>query len=227
MDNKTKIMKNSILKETVLIILTAVPLLYLGWIYTALPDQVPLHFDLNGNVNRYGSKMELWVVPLLVNVLTYVLLRFAPSIDPKDQIRKMGSKWYYFKLAILLMMTVISFWIIFETSTFMTTSSRDMDTSWIFLATGILFVVVGNFLPAVKPNYFVGIRTPWTLESDLVWRKTHRLGGWLFVTIGIIVATAAIFLESTIAFYVLIGTTLGLVLITAIYSYLQFKKIPS
>jgi len=88
---------------------------------------------------------------------------------------------------------------------------------------GLLFVVIGNYLARVEPNWFVGIRTPWTLSSDRVWRKTHRTGGWLMVIGGLALATGA-FLPRSALLPLLIGTLVVVAVIPVVQSYVLWKR---
>lgn len=76
-------MNTSKTMEVIILMLTLLPLLYLGMIYNSIPNEVPMHFNASGEVDRYSSKMELWLLPLLVNILMYALLKYLPAIDPK------------------------------------------------------------------------------------------------------------------------------------------------
>jgi len=219
-------MKTSKPTEILLIVLTLLPFLYLGLIYSSLPEEVPMHFDASGAVDRYGNKMELWMLPVIVMLPIYFILKYAPLIDPKKSIEKMGANWNYFKLFVTLAMAALSIGIIYVSYSNMNElSDAPLPLSWIYAIVGILFVVMGNYMPALKPNYFVGIRTPWTLENDLVWRKTHRLGGKLFIAVGLIILLSVFLFSDVLVFWVLIGTTVALTLITFIYSYRTFKNI--
>lgn len=218
-------MKTSKLQETVILIITLIPFIYLTSIYNSLPDMVPVHWNASGEVNRMGSKQELWLIPILLSGLIYVLLKFLPRLDPKGQIEKMGNKFGYLRMAMTVFMTTLAVGIIYTTSTYKT---GDTNTpQWIFILVGLLFIVLGNYMPAMKPNYFVGIRTPWTLENESIWRKTHRLGARLFIVAGVIIIVAALLFNMEIAFYATIGTTIVITLWTSIYSYRLFKQLPA
>ncbi len=215
--------------EIVIILITLIPFIVLGIIYPLLPDQVAVHFDANLQPDRYGSKLELWIIPILLNGLLYFLFKYIPKLDPKNQIEKMGKKWLYFRTGVTICLTALSCSIIYATMNVtngvLSNNFLKINPQWIYSVVGILFVVIGNYLPATKPNYFVGIRTPWTLENDLVWRKTHRLGGKLFVASGLLVIVASLLGSQGATFWVLITTVVILTLITFIYSYQLFKKL--
>ncbi|MCD6453745.1 MAG: SdpI family protein, partial [Candidatus Aminicenantes bacterium] len=89
---------------------------------------------------------------------------------------------------------------------------------------GVLFVFLGNYLPGIKPNYFVGIRTPWTLENETVWRKTHRVGGWSFVLIGILIIFS-VFLPASWSTTVLLILVCAVAFFLVLYSYILWWKI--
>ena len=94
----------------------------------------------------------------------------------------------------------------------------------VLVVVGLLVAVLGNYMKTVKPNYFIGIRTPWTLENAEIWNKTHRLGGILWFAGGLLIAVAALLLDVTAllpAFFTAIGIMVGVPLV---YSYVLFRK---
>ena len=98
------------------------------------------------------------------------------------------------------------------------------NASFIFAIIGLLFAFLGNYFKTIKPNYFIGIRTPWTLENEEVWRKTHLLGGKMWFVGGLIMALTFVLPES-LSLYVFLGITAIISVIPIVYSYLEFKKI--
>lgn len=215
-------MKTSKIQEFVIIVITILPVIYLAAIYTHLPDLVPMHFNANGEMDRMGSKKELWGLVALLSLPMYLLFKYLPKLDPKKQLEKMGGKFYAMRLALTVFITAISLGIIYTTANYNTAVPLQPD--WIFVLVGLLFIVVGNFMPAMKPNYFVGIRTPWTLENEVVWRKTHRIGAWAFILCGILITLSALLFSMESTYYVTMGTTFAMVAFVIIYSYSEFKK---
>jgi uncharacterized membrane protein len=213
-------MKNSFSKELTLLIIVAVPFVYLAVIWSSLPDVVPVHWDLQGNVNRTGSKFELVLIPVLLPLLMYVIMTFAPSIDPKGKIATMGSKFQALKTILTIFMSALATFIIY-------TATGSVAPSFNFMAIflGLLFTVLGNYFQTIKPNYFIGIRTPWALENEEVWRKTHQFGGKLWFAGGLVIILAGLFLKEETYIVVFIGITILLVVIPFVYSYREFKKI--
>ncbi|MCV6631065.1 MAG: SdpI family protein, partial [Flavobacteriaceae bacterium] len=98
-------------------------------------------------------------------------------------------------------------------------------SNWLVAGVGLLFLVLGNFFKTIQPNYFVGIRTPWTLEHPTVWKKTHILGGKLWFVGGLVLVVLAFVLSRKIAFMGLTSITIVLVMVPVVYSYMVFQKI--
>ncbi len=176
-------MKNfELKKESWIWVIMILPILYLAYVWKTLPDIVPTHFGADGQPNDWSHKSLLIYVVLGMTIGIYALLTVIPMIDPKEKIRDMGSKYFFFKLLMILFMSILCFFIIQSAIT-----KNIGNGNALFLLIGALFAFLGNYMQALKPNYFIGIRTPWTLESEMVWRKTHQLGGKLFFAAGILV----------------------------------------
>ncbi len=153
-------------------------------------------------------------------VLTYILLLVVPKIDPKGQIQQMGGKFDNFKFIITLFMSVLAMYLIYATQ-----QQSLGSIKIIFVLIGCLLAAIGNYLPAVKPNYFIGIRTPWTLENQTVWKKTHRLSGRIWVIGGLAIVVLSLLLSPSLSLTLFISITALLVLIPLIYSYWLYKKL--
>ncbi|MEQ3654498.1 MAG: SdpI family protein [Dokdonia sp.] len=207
-------------KELPSLAIVVLPFLYLGFIYPELPNTVPTHWNGQGVIDAWGPKHSLWLIPFFMPVLTYVLLLVVPKIDPKGQLKHMGSKFDKFKFIITLFMSVLAMYIIYATQ-----QQSLGSIKIIFVLMGCLFAAIGNYLPAVKPNYFIGIRTPWTLENQTVWKKTHRLSGRIWVIGGLIIVVLSLLLAPTLALTLFITITILLVVIPLVYSYRLFKTI--
>lgn len=215
-------MKTSIRKETPLLILISIPFIYLAYLWNDLPTEVPIHWNLKGEVDRYGSKYELLLIPFLLPLLTYLLFLVIPLIDPKKKIQAMGKKYHNLKVLLLVFMTLLSLYIIYSSETNSLT-----HPNLIFVGLGALYLLLGNYFKTIKPNYFIGIRTPWTLESELVWKKTHLLAGKLWFIGGLLIMITSLMLEEDINFSVFISVTVVISIIPLLYSFLEYKKLPS
>jgi uncharacterized membrane protein len=185
------------------------------------PGQIPVHWNLAGEVDRYGGKFEgLLAIPLLALAI-YLLLLFLPRIDPgRANYARFAGVYTTFRIAILVLLAlvyaVVHLWI----------RQRPVNVSVVMPAfIGGLMVVLGSLLGKIRPNWFVGIRTPWTLSSKTSWTRTHRLGGWLFLLVGLATLVSGA-ISAPVAFYVLMGG-LGLTVVwTVVYSYVVWRGDP-
>ena len=200
-----------------LIVLVSIALGF--YFYSAFPDSVPVHWGVDGAPDRYGSKFEgAWLMPLIA-IGMYLLFRFLPYIDPKkDKYQQFAKVYFIFRLIILLMMLVI----------YLVASANSLGYNvrvevWIPVAVGILFLIMGNYMGKLKPNWFMGIRTPWTLSNDEVWNKTHRLGGKLFILLGLLMIITPL-LPYTNIFATLVIPVIVVSLIPIVYSYVIYRK---
>ncbi|NAS12654.1 SdpI family protein [Poritiphilus flavus] len=213
-------MKISFKKEIPLIIVALLPFAYLAYVWNSLPEKVPLHYNMEGEADRYGDKAELLLIPFLLPVLIYLILLMVPAIDPKGKIQKMGNKYQQLRFILVSFMSVLALFILF-----MVSSNSNSYLNLIYALLGFLFVLLGNYFKTLKPNYFIGIRTPWTLENETVWKKTHILGGKLWFVGGLLIVLCSFLISGKAFFVFFISAVLLLVLIPFVYSYLEFKKL--
>ncbi|MDR3653145.1 MAG: SdpI family protein [Paludibacter sp.] len=213
---------NKYLKESIFWILILLPLAYLATIWKNLPAQVATHFDLQGNPNGWSSKNSLIYMIGGLGIGTYILMLLIPKYDPKKKIEQMGKKYYTLRIVLTLFMAVISCYILYSAS------GSKLSSNTLLMLIGALFATMGNYMQTVKPNYFIGIKTPWTLESEDVWRKTHKFGGRLWLIGGlIIIILSLIFKEGHILGISFIIITVIISLVPVIYSYIDFKRTQS
>ncbi len=195
------------------------------WAYAVLPAdaRVPIHWGPEGAPDGYADKvLGLFLLPLIaIGVAT--LLAVIPSVEPRRANLERSSKAYgatwvgvmvlFGGLHLLAVAVVMG-------------AALDM-TRLVMVGTGVLLVVIGNYLPKVRPNYLMGIRTPWTLTSDLAWTRTHRLAGRLFVVVGLVVAVAALIGVSGPALVVVLIAGILLVIVAAFaVSYVVWRDDP-
>src|SRR2546428_6544558 len=158
------------------------------WAYPQLPPTVATHWSLNGTPDGFSSRLcALAIVPLVLVIMTAVF-NVLPKVDPRrENYAKFLSSYWLIANAVIVFLLVAHGMIIAAGLGFAIKIDRLMP-----LGIGLLFVFLGNFLARVEPNWFVGIRTPWTLSSDTWWRRTHRTGGWVFVIGGLLLSRAAV-----------------------------------
>ncbi|WP_375325704.1 SdpI family protein [Flagellimonas sp. GZD32] len=206
-------------KELPIIGIVLLPFVYLAYIWNQLPQEVPLHYNIKGEIDRYGDKSELIMIPIMLPLLIYVLLLVVPYIDPKKQIQKMGNKYYSLKLILTLITSVLALFILYSTK-----GGSLGNPNFIFVIVGVMYLILGNYFKTIKANYFIGIRTPWTLESEFIWKETHKLGGKVWFIGGIVAIISSLTLPMETNFKVFMAITVIIALIPIIYSYMLFKK---
>jgi uncharacterized membrane protein len=188
-------------------------------VFPKLPETMPTHFDMSGQPNGWSSRLfGAWVMPLFL-VFMWGLVRVLPAIDPRgSNYAKFGGAFDGIIVSIMLFMLGMHIIILRAALGYPVAMERVLP-----IGLGILFIAIGNLLPRARPNWFIGIRTPWTLSSDRVWEKTHRFGGHVFVGAGILMVLSAMVTAPWAA--VLLFTII--VLCTAsvlIYSYVEWKR---
>jgi uncharacterized membrane protein len=195
------------------------PAIYLAFVWNTLPEEVPMHFNAKGEVDRYGSKDELIGLLFMLNLPLYFIMRFAPQIDPKKKINE--KQLFELRLVLHLFISAIALFIIYSTQ-----QGALANPFGIVSLVGLLFAALGFFFRSIKPNYFIGIKTPWTLESEEVWNKTHRVSGPVWIAGGIFMALSPLFAKAA-SIYIILGVTFGLAIFSVVYSYVAFKNLRS
>lgn len=206
-------------KELPIIGIVLLPFVYLAIIWNKLPQKVPVHWNIRGEVDRYGEKTEMILIPVLLPLLVYLIFLVVPKIDPKNKLNKMGNKLNSLKFVLITLMSGLALFLIFSAQ-----HQNFTNPNLIFVFIGLMYLVFGNYFKTIKANYFIGIRTPWTLESETVWKETHRLAGKLWLAGGLLVIISALFLDdkmNVLTFFIITGI---ITLVPAVYSYFIFKK---
>ena len=206
-------------KELPLIGIVLLPFVYLAYVWNQLPAQVPMHYNIEGEIDRYGNKSELILIPIMTSLLIYLIFLAVPYIDPKKQIQKMGGKYDTLKFIITTFMSILALFIVYTAK-----NQTLTDPDYILLGCGVLFLILGNYFKTLKANYFIGIRTPWTLESESVWKQTHKLAGKIWFLGGLLIILSCLILDGKTNFIVFICITAIMVLVPVLYSYLLFRK---
>jgi len=212
-------MKINLKTEFPLFIIVALPFLYLAFIWNDLPKEVPLHWNIHGEIDRYGDKSELWIVPFLLPLLTYGIFLIVPYIDPKQNLNKMGKKFNILKFVLTAFMSVLALYVLYVSKTQSMTSFNG-----IVILIGALYVILGNYFKTLRANYFIGIRTPWTLEDEDIWKKTHEMAGKLWFIGGMVIILCGVLIDESVSFKLFLGITIMITIIPVISSYLQFRK---
>ena len=190
------------------------PILVGVLLWDQLPQQLPIHWNMAGEIDDWCSKpFAVFGMPAILLAVQFVAV-LAMEVDPKkkNHTDKMKQLSFWLVPVVSIALSAITY------STAMGMEAPiEMCTP---LLMGMLFVIVGNYLPKCKQNYTVGIKISWTLNSEENWNKTHRLAGWLWVVCGLLIMLSAFF--STL--WVMLAAPLVMVLIPIIYSYLLYRK---
>ena len=210
---------NASYAELVTIILVLAPLGYLGLHWNQLPATIATHYGLNGQPDGWMPKETAALFVGGISVFLYLVLRFLPKLDPGGRLQT--ANFLKLRLVITCFFSAIMALVFYMAAN----QNNTEKMTGILLALAALMVAgVGNYLTTVKPNWFVGIRTPWTLQSDSVWRKTHRMGGRLMVAGGILAAILALVVPAPYTVVSVLGVVLLSALIPVLYSYRYFRQ---
>jgi uncharacterized membrane protein len=188
-------------------------------VYSRLPATIPTHWDLSGQPNGWSSRLwGTWLIPIFLLGM-WALVQVIPKIDPR------GSNYAKFGGAFeAIIDTIMLFVLALHIVTLRSALGHPVQMQRVLpIGVGVLLIVIGNLLPRARPNWFVGIRTPWTLSSDRVWEKTHRFGGRVFVAGGLLIAIASVLWVSE-AHIVLVVVMALVASSVVVYSYLEWKR---
>lgn len=206
--------------DKILILISALSLVAMGIVYFFLPESIPLHWNFAGKVDSWGGRANiLWMAALpLVMALA---LRFLPRIDPKRESYERHARTYdTIKLLLVLCFVAIG-WMTVAVSLGLPLDIGVMAR----VISGLLMIGLGNLMGRLKRNYFVGIKTPWALADDEVWRRTHRRGGYVFVILGMVFLLSLFIPSSLLLEIVIVGTPLAGIAYIYLYSWLSWRKV--
>src|SRR3989344_1179916 len=213
-------MKLTFKSEILLIVLVLAAWVTGFYFYSIFPEQVPVRWNYAGQVDRLGSRLEgAFILPIVVTAM-YLLFWLIPLIDPKKEKYQEFIKVYnLFRYLLIIIM-----WLIYLITSLSALGYNIKVEIWVPLIIGLLFILLGNYMGKIKPNWFMGIRTPWTLSNDEVWSKTHRLGGKMFMLMGLFLILNPLLPFQSLT-WALIIPIVTVVLVPVIYSYIIFHKL--
>jgi uncharacterized membrane protein len=200
------------------------------WTLHSLPAEgpIPVHFSLDGTPNRYGTRLEVMLVFSLIPVIAAIvsaILAAAPSLDPRGTNIDVGRKAYvavWIGAMIVLALAHVGSCMVLLNAIH-GTPAGPVIVRGIIAGCALLFVAIGNYLPKTRPSYMFGVRTPWTLSSDMAWEKTHRLAGRLFIIAGLLGFIGAFLLSGIWLVLQLSALVFAATIISVIYSYFAWR----
>lgn len=212
-------------REWLQLLILVAPFCVAALLWDRLPDRLPIHWNFRGEIDGYaGKKFAALFFPIL-NLALVVLIGFLPRLDPKcrnydvETQASIAGVFRIFRLAFSLFFSSLPLAIFAVALGFHLDMTR-------FLAggLGVMIAVMGNSMGKLRPNWFAGFRTPWTLELRVVWMKTHRLGGRLMVASGACLFAESLFLPTRLCFLVgLLPLVILVGIVPAVYSYFSYQ----
>jgi uncharacterized membrane protein len=194
-------------------------LLFSITVYSRLPERVPVHWGISGDANRYGSRIEGAFLMPAIMVALFFILQWFPSRDPRyANILKFRRAYD----------TVVAATIAFMGAVHVLALGSSLGwrvdmTTVVLVGLGALFMILGNLLPLARSNFIFGIRTPWTLSSDSVWTRSHRVGGFAMVAAGLATVVSA-FIAKPVGIVVALTSLIAAGIIPIVYSYVLWSR---
>jgi uncharacterized membrane protein len=214
------------MRKWIPLLIVAAALLASAMVYPRLPERIATHWELSPHPpgteptpDGWSSRIwGAWALPIFMLGM-WALIQILPRIDPRGaNYAKFGGAFEAIIVSVMLFMLALHVVVLRAALGYPVQMQRIMP-----IGIGVLLIVIGNLLPRARPNWFVGIRTPWTLSSDRVWEKTHRFGGRVFVAGGLLITIAALFWVG--AAHVVLMAVISLCAASVlIYSYLEWKR---
>ena len=183
-------------------------------LWNQLPEQIPSHWDMQGNIDSYSTKpFAVFGLPLILLAIHWFTVCVTLA-DPKKQnhSEKILQSVFWIVPALSIILSAVTY------STAMGKGVR--IELFVSVSLGLLFVAIGNYLPKCKQNYTIGLKLPWTLHSEENWNRTHRLAGWLWVIGGLLIISAGFFN----LLWLTLSAPLLMALVPTIYSYILYRK---
>ena len=195
------------------------PFIVLALFWNKLPPRVPIHWNLHGEINGWSSKPFGTLLLPLMSLGMVALLRVVPRLDPKLR-RTLGDEERMHTVLQILRLAIAALFDVIFCIIVTAALGYAIPVTRIGLgSTLLLLAVLGNYLGTLRPNYFIGIRTPWTLENRATWRATHRLGGRLMFFGSILLLLLQFFLSQDAFGFLFLGSCLALVVWAFVYSW--------
>ena len=221
-------MKTFLKNEWLQLLILIAPFIAVALLWNQIPDRVPSHWNARGQINGYSGKAVGTLLMPCINIFVALLIAGLPRIDPKLAKRDPESRANTLHTVRIMRLAITTFESLFALAIIFIAAKvfpHDLDfNSIVYIGLGGLLIVMGNFMTKLRPNYFVGIRTPWTLESKEVWIKTHRVGGPLMIVMGLVIAVSGLFIPTRFIVFVVLASVLGYTAFIFFYSYSVHKK---
>ncbi|MBV8253831.1 MAG: SdpI family protein [Chitinophaga sp.] len=210
--------KTDLRKELLLLLLFVAPLIYMGLEWRNIPDVFGQAAEpVQQQIKTKEDFLLLMIFFFFTNALIYFLFRYLPKTDDEavSDPELMHREYYKVRYVIQIFLSAIAFIIILMVQTGHTYAME----RWAFIGIGLLMAGVGLYLKGLKPNNYVGVRTPWTLKDPVVWKKTHAMASSLWTAVGLVLIAGAFFMSLITGVFVIFASSFLLPILPYIYSF--------
>ncbi|WP_300530197.1 SdpI family protein [Maricaulis sp.] len=198
-----------------------------GWFNVEPGTQLPVHWGVDGQPDRYGSRFEAFLIMPLFMAGVLVLMAILPFIDPRGRnLQRSRPAYLTVWVGTYVFITAVHAVVVMASLELLPNGGADIMPQLVVAGSGLLMMLIGNVLGKARPNWFLGIRTPWTLSSDRAWDRTHRLTGRLMVLGGAVMVVAIFMLPPQLGFIVVAAGALIPAVTGVIYSYFAWRDDP-
>lgn len=207
---------------TIMIACIALMLIISAILYPSLPEELPRQWGASGEVNSTWHKFYAVLLAPALSIFIWILTYALPKVDPKrDSYEKFSGFYMRFRIALIV------FFLGMHIITLTQYDNPDAVVRLLLFGIGALLALMGNELGRVRQTWFFGIRTPWTLADDRVWKQTHRVGGRWYVALGVLNMLVALVLPLNALFVIFVGSVLLVSFGVMAYSYMIHKRLNS
>jgi uncharacterized membrane protein len=204
------------------LVFIALPFAYAFYLYPSLPLRIPIHFNIKGEADGWGSPESIFLSPAimgLTSLFVYFIFANIKKLDPMRYADANADNYAAVGLGVVLFLSLLSLSILYGT-----VNESLRDGRFVFLLIGLFFSAFGLYMPKLKQNYFVGMRLPWTLSDADNWEATHRYAGKFWTIGGLLIALFALLLDGIAQMVVFFSIVFLVVIFPVIFSYRLFKK---
>lgn len=213
--------KPILLYGTAILIIMLVMSAY-AWQIIPEGEKIPVHWGVDGQPDRYGSKFEGLLLMPIIYIGLIAMFCGIPFIEPR-RFNLVSSQKAYLTIVFCLLLFMAAI----HGVTIYAALGRNVEMNKVVsLGIGLLFLVIGNYMGKIRSNFFCGIRTPWTLSSELSWNKTHRLGGKLMMALGLLIMSSPLLPGDDFPVFLVLGGVFGTVAVLFVYSFWIWKNDP-
>ena len=218
-------------------IIALLPLAVTAAVLPFMPVQVPMHYDVNGNIDRMGSRYELLLLPLLIILIVYVSVfvtkHYAKRSESANDSEAKSAKANIRVLSITSLAVPVIFGALQCGVLYMTYRNANADSVAVnsrfivrlaFILVGMMCIGLGSLMPKTEINHFFGFRVTWSMYNDNTWKKSNRLGGICFAVIGLLMIVTAALAPVTLVAVLSVGYLLAATIILLIYAHRIYRE---